>query len=348
MYKVSNPEMRPKAGRGTRASTSVVAMVPGQIAQVVEEGSGFDHNHAALSIVEPGQLEDSRIVLRPVTQEWVQNISNQLNSIVARAVGDFEGVTKASVSETRLLEPVDIRDPQLDLPVDVRDDVWKQLTVVYGSPHRSMRKYLWDRLVDLTPPTNVLWEELKFATVEFYKSLFSGNGGSGYNYEVRVAFPTVDPSSIQGIGGSTDCLSEQSSKDREGCKRWLIRLGWRQVLIGGKLTHMAFIFWEVVHQLVRELSRIAMEGGFAGSLRLLGSVLSSKLSCGMFMLGWRWLGHWDALQRPWKVMVQYFPRTDNIVADQLAKLAHHASIEIIVLEQLPLECQEAVRRDGVT
>ncbi|KAK9044824.1 hypothetical protein V6N11_058715 [Hibiscus sabdariffa] len=137
MYKVSNPEKRPKAGQGAGASTSVVAMVLGQTAQVVEnEGSSFAQHHAVVSIVEPGHLQDdrrryvkgkgimlknakeniqqrlnvrrntdSRTILRPVTHEWVQNILDQLNSIVSRVMGDFEGVTKASISEMGLLEP---------------------------------------------------------------------------------------------------------------------------------------------------------------------------------------------------------------------------------------------------
>ncbi|KAK8494673.1 hypothetical protein V6N11_076642 [Hibiscus sabdariffa] len=40
----------------------------------------------------------------------------------------------------------------------------------------------------------------------------------------------------------------------------------------------------------------------------------------------------EALQRPWEVVVQYVPRTSNMVADRIAKMAHHASMEIVVLE----------------
>ncbi|KAK8483366.1 hypothetical protein V6N13_097614 [Hibiscus sabdariffa] len=62
VYKVSNPEKRPKTGRGVRASTSVGAMTnPGQIAQVVEKnGSGSDHKHAAISILELGQPQGQK------------------------------------------------------------------------------------------------------------------------------------------------------------------------------------------------------------------------------------------------------------------------------------------------
>ncbi|KAK8701890.1 hypothetical protein V6N13_020268 [Hibiscus sabdariffa] len=137
-YKTSNPEKRTKAGRSARVTTSVVAMAPGQIAHVVEkEVTGSGHNHATVTILEQDPLQgvkrgltkgrgislkgakensrqglnirksaDAHTLLRLVTHEWVQNISNQMTSIVVRAVGVLEGVTKASASETGLLESV--------------------------------------------------------------------------------------------------------------------------------------------------------------------------------------------------------------------------------------------------
>ncbi|KAK8715127.1 hypothetical protein V6N13_042467 [Hibiscus sabdariffa] len=345
MYKVSNPEMRPKAGRGTRASTSVVAMVPGQIAQVVEEGSGFDHNHAALSIVEPGQLEDSRIVLRPVTQEWVQNISNQLNSIVARAVGDFEGVTKASVSETRLLEPVDIRDPQLDLPVDVRDgkvdSLWvnllrakykctatipDELSIRNGSRLWKGLGVIWSDMCN-----NVVWNIGDGRSIKFWLDNWLGELGPLVNNAMGPVDIFLLYKSIADMG------------DGQGSWRWD---KFSKVLLHSILARFAATNgptpWPVQDSI-----------GWKGTLGAQFSVKDAYLMRAGH--GFQEARIWklvlyilEALQRPWKVMVQYFPRTDNIVADQLAKLAHHASIEIIVLEQLPLECQEAVRRDGVT
>ncbi|KAL4369184.1 hypothetical protein GQ457_05G026390 [Hibiscus cannabinus] len=50
----------------------------------------------------------------------------------------------------------------------------------------------------------------------------------------------------------------------------------------------------------------------------------------------------EALQSLWEVVEQYVPRSGNMVANQLAKLAHHASFEVVVLEQPPLECAEAL------
>ncbi|KAK9044825.1 hypothetical protein V6N11_058716 [Hibiscus sabdariffa] len=43
----------------------------------------------------------------------------------------------------------------------------------------------------------------------------------------------------------------------------------------------------------------------------------------------------EALQRPWEVVVQYVPCTGNMVTDRIAKMAHHASMEIVVLGSRP-------------
>ncbi|KAK8686793.1 hypothetical protein V6N13_125810 [Hibiscus sabdariffa] len=43
-------------------------------------------------------------------------------------------------------------------------------------------------------------DEFKFSVVDFYKSLFTGSGGSGYDYDYRNAFPIADPATLQGTG----------------------------------------------------------------------------------------------------------------------------------------------------
>ncbi|KAK8675772.1 hypothetical protein V6N13_033835 [Hibiscus sabdariffa] len=118
---------------------------------------------------------------------------------------------------------------------------------------------------------------------------------------------------------------------------------------------MALVFQEVVHRPVAELSGIAMEGGFAGSLRLLGNVLFLKLSYVVFMLGWSGVNSLvlyiqEALQRQrlWEVVERHVPPSSNMVTDPLERLAHHTSFEVVVLEQPSLECAEALQRDGVT